>query len=347
MQSVMFEEIDLSWFIENQLHNRLNFKFYPGDNMYFDLELRNRFLYGDFVRSVPGYSEFIESDPGYLNMSWLLANKSSFLLHTTIDRLYFDFSINNLQLRLGRQRINWSQSMVWNPNDIFNAYSYFDFDYAERPGSDAVRIQYYTGSSSSIDLVSKIDSSGKISAGGKFLFGLGGYDVQLLAGILTEEDLVLGSGWSGNIKGAGFRGEFSWFHSLDDTHDEEFMFSVSGDYTFRNSLYLGLEFLYSNIKYDDFSFGEYYFTTLSVKNIAFTDYNIMTQIRYPVTALLNASFAAIYYPSEKGFFMGPSLEYSLKENLSLFFILQHFQGDFNSGPVQKTSFAFLRLKMNF
>ena len=34
----------------------------------------------------------------------------------------------------GRQRINWGQTFVWNVNDVFNAYSYFDFDYKERPG---------------------------------------------------------------------------------------------------------------------------------------------------------------------------------------------------------------------
>jgi len=315
--------------------------------MYFDLELRNRFLYGDFVRSIPGYSTFIEGDAGYADMSWLLADESSFLLHTGIDRLFYDVTFNRLQLRLGRQRINWSQSLVWNPNDIFNAYSYFDFDYAERPGSDAVRLQYYTGNSSSLDLIVKIDSSEKITAGTRFLFSLGAYDIQLLGGLLKEEDIVLGTGWSGNIGDAAFRGEFSWFHSLEDTHDEEFMLSVSGDYTFRNSLFIGLEFLYSNVDYDLTNIGQLYFSTLSVKDISFTDYNIMAQVSYPFTPLLHGAFATIYYPSEKGFFMGPSLEYSLKENLSLYFITQHFQGDFNTGSVQKTSFAFLRLKLNF
>jgi hypothetical protein len=73
----------------------------------------------------------------------------------------------------------------------------------------------------------------------------------------------------------------------------------------------------------------------------------MTQVGYPFTPLFMGSFAAIYYPSEKGFFMGPSMEYSLKENLSLYFVLQHFQGKFDADLVQKTSFAFLRLKWNF
>ena len=36
-------------------------------------------------------------------------------------------------------------NLVWNPNDLFNAFSFVDFDYEERPGSDALRIQKYTG----------------------------------------------------------------------------------------------------------------------------------------------------------------------------------------------------------
>ncbi len=347
MQSVMFEEIDDSWFSENLFHNRLNFKYYATNNLVFALELRTRFIYGDFVKTIPGYSDFVSSDAGYVDLSWLIADKPSFLLATTIDRLYLDYSVGQLQIRLGRQRINWAQNLVWNPNDIFNAYSYFDFDYAERPGSDALRIQYYTGSSSALELVIKTDSSTRITAAGKYLFGVSGYDIQILGGTLNEKDLVLGTGWSGNIKGAAFRGEFSWFHSFKNTHKEEFMISVSSDYSFKNSLFIGFEFLYSNIDYDYNSFGEFYFTTLSVKNIAFTDINLMAQVSYPFTPLFAGSFAAIYYPSENGFFMGPSIEYSLKENLSLYFVLQHFQGKFDTDSLQKTSFAFLRLKWNF
>lgn len=347
MQSVMFEEVDDLWFSENLFHNRLNFKYYATDNLTFTMELRTRFIYGDFVKTIPGYSDFISSDAGYVDLSWLIADKPSFILTTTIDRLYFDYSIGKFQTRVGRQRINWAQNLVWNPNDIFNAYSYFDFDYAERPGSDAIRIQYYTGSSSALELVIKTDSSNKITGAGKYLFGVSGYDIQILGGILSEEDFVLGTGWSGNIKGAAFRGEFSWFHSLENTHKEEFMISISSDYTFKNSLFFGMEFLYSNIDYDYSSFGEFYFTTLSVKNIAFTDINLMAQVSYPFTPLFMGSFATIYYPSEKGFFMGPSIEYSLKENLSLYFVFQHFRGKFDSDSIQKTSFAFLRLKWNF
>ena len=91
-------------------------------------------------------------------MSWNILTEKSFFLNTTIDRLWVDFNYGKLQVRAGRQRINWGQTLIWNPNDIFNAYSFFDFDYIERPGSDAVRVQYYPGSSSSVEAAVKVNS---------------------------------------------------------------------------------------------------------------------------------------------------------------------------------------------
>ncbi len=347
LQTVMFEKWDESWLSENQLHNRLNFKYYANDSWTFDLEIRNQFIYGEFVKYIPDYASTINADMGWLDMSWLLFDKLSFLLRTSIDRVWIDYTSGSFQMRVGRQRINWGKNLVWNPNDIFNAYSYFDFDYPERPGSDAIRLQYYTGSSSSVDLAVKIDSSNSITAAGRFNFNVFSYDIQILTGVFNDDDFVLGTGWAGNIKGMAFRGEATWFHSLNNSHNEEVMLSASVDYTFKNSLYISGEFLYSNIEYDYKSFGEFYFLPLNVKNIVFTDYNIMANISYPITPLFTASFAAMYYPSESGYFLGPTFEYSVLDNLSLSFIFQHFEGKFSGGDKSKLTFGFLRLKWNF
>ena len=347
MQTVMFEEWDENWLTENQFHNRLNFKYYANDKWTFDLEVRNQFIYGEFVKYIPDYASILNADLGWMDLSWLIFDQPSFLLRTTIDRVWIDYTSGNFQARVGRQRINWGKNLVWNPNDIFNAYSYFDFDYVERPGSDAIRLQYYTGASSSIDLAVKIDSSNSITAAGRYVFSVFNYDIQFLTGIFDDTDLVLGTGWAGNIKGMAFRGEVSWFHSLNDSHNEEIMLSVSADYTFQNSIFISGEFLYSNIDYNYYDFAEFYFLPLNVKNIVFTDYNLMASISYPFTPLFTGSFAAMYYPSENGFYLGPTFEYSILENFSLSFILQYFEAKFSGGDKSKLTFGFLRLKWNF
>ncbi len=111
----------------------------------------------------------------------------------------------------GRQRINWGQTLVWNPNDIFNSYSYFEVDYPERPGSDAIRVQYYTGNASTIELAAKIDSANRVTAAAYFRFNTLGFDIQFLGGLYQEEDLVLGTGWSGNLGPTCFPGRNELF----------------------------------------------------------------------------------------------------------------------------------------
>ena len=146
MQSVMFDSLSGPFINDNLIHNRLNFKGYVNENITFAAEFRNRLFTGDMVRIGP----VIFGDDRQMIRAGsichgIFLNEQSFFLNTTVDRLWVDFNYGKFQARVGRQRINWGQTLVWNPNDIFNAYSFFDFDYVERPGSDAVRLQYYPG----------------------------------------------------------------------------------------------------------------------------------------------------------------------------------------------------------
>ena len=206
MQSVIFDSLSGPFLNENLLHNRINLKGYINENITFAAEFRNRLFTGDLVRSGSLYSDQIGKDQGWANLSWNVINKQSFFLNTAIDRLWMDFNYGKFQVRAGRQRINWGQTLVWNPNDIFNAYSFFDFDYVERPGSDAVRFQYYPGSSSAIELAVKADWQDNITAAALYRFNKWGYDIQFLGGYFNSEDIVAGTGWSGAIGTISFRG---------------------------------------------------------------------------------------------------------------------------------------------
>ena len=349
MQTVMFEEIDQDWASDHLIHNRLNFKWYFSDNVTADIEIRNRFIYGDFVKMIPGYNTMIDNDQGWVDMSFNILEENSFLMNSNIDRAYLDIYFGKLQVRAGRQRINWGRTFVWNPNDIFNAYSFFDFDYVEKPGSDAVLVQYYTGFSSVAQAAVKINRNDKVTAAGLYQFNKWGYDFQFLGGILNSEDWILGAGWAGDIKGAGFRGEISYFHPKENFSDTSgtFMLSLSWDYTFKNSLNIRTEFLYNGFDQNISDFGDYYFQTLSVKNLSFTDYSVFAQVSYPFNPLFNGGFSAMLFPSMSGFYIGPDLGISLTDNMDISFILQHFNGEFTEGTREKMTLAFLRLKWSF
>ncbi len=351
MQTIYYQDFDKQWLTDNLIHNRLNFGFYPTDHFHAVLELRNRIFYGQFVETIPNYAELIDRNTGFLDLSAILFQGDSYFFHTTIDRAYFDVIFGKLQIRAGRQRINWSQNLIWNPNDIFNAYSYFDFDYEERPGTDAVKIQYYTGLTSNAELVYEAaDELKKMSFAGMYRFNKLGYDFQLLGGYV-KNDWVIGTGWSGQIGGAGFRGEASYFYTNDSSirDRDQLIVSVSGDYTFKNSLYIHAGMIFnSDGARGKAPFNEsIFFTDLSARNLTPAVSEIVAQVSYPFTPLINGSAAGIMNPQDKSFFFGPSFTFSLKDNLELMLMGQVFAGSDGTEYGDIGKLLYWRLKWSF
>jgi hypothetical protein len=347
------------WLWENTLHNRLNLELYPTSWLTGSVQVRNRFIFGSTLGRIPGYSDALGGDQGWLDMSWVsdgnMGDSAGYALTSTLDRLWLQFTFGNLEIKAGRQRINWGQTLVWNPNDIFNSYSYFEVDYPERPGSDALRISYYTGNASTIEVAAKVDSADRVTAAGYFRFNTLGFDIQFMGGIYQEEDLVLGTGWSGNLGSSAFRGEVSYFRDLDQFSDTTgyLMTSLGFDYTFSNSLMIQMEGLYSAFakEMDINSFLQFYSGNLDVKNLGFTPWSLFGNVSYPITPLLTGAFATIWYPEWKGVYLGPSFDFSLNSNLDLSLILQYFTAEFEDPSGAETrdnnTFGFLRFKWSF
>ncbi len=350
MQSFMFQDVNKAWISDNLLHNRLNFHWNSSSKVFgLTVDLRNRLISGESIKEIPNYISSTTSDNGWQKLFVNIASGNSYVLTSKIDRAYFDITLDKVQLRVGRQRINWAQCMVWNPNDLFNAYSFFDFDYIEKPGSDAIRLQYYTGSASSVEMAVKADRYNRITAAGLYRFNVLNYDFQVLAGLMNSEDYVLGAGWTGNIGNAAFNGEFSYFQPTKRFSDSTNIVAVSlgSNYTFSNSLTLQAELLYNQHQETNSSFTDYYYMDLSAKNLSFSKYTAMLQASYPVSPLLNLSFTGMYFPDIDGYFVGPSLTYFLTENLEASMLAQSFTGKFLAGAAQTYNFAFLKMKWNF
>ena len=355
MQSAMFEDPSKDWIIDGLFHNRLNFYWYGGEHFNASIQFRNRLMYGETLKLIPGYIDNIEKEDGLFDLSITLLSGESYVLNSAIDRIWFQYTTEGFSATVGRQRINWGQTLVWNVNDVFNTYSYFDFDYEERPGSDAVRLQFYPNYTSTIETAVKIDSAHRVTAAAMYRFNVFSYDIQLLAGILNEEDYLGGIGWSGNIGGAGFRGEATYFHPKQNFSDTSGMFmgSVGIDYTFPNTLMLQGEYLYSSNPYfSAYVFIDYYSGPLTVKQLAFTEHTLFASGSYQITPLFFASLSGMYFPKMKGYFIGPNLSYNILSNLDLAFFLQYFnveQESFITGEKsrQQITLWFLRLKWSF
>lgn len=344
-------DFNKNYLTSNTIHNRLNFKWYTSDQITTVLEMRNRILSGTLISNFPEYRNTLNKDNGYFDLSFIPLKGDKWFMHTMIDRAYIDWSVGKWQVRAGRQRINWGVNLVWNPNDVFNSFSYFDFDYEERPGTDGVKIQYYTGLTSSAELVYKIGKNeNKMALAGLYRFSKWAYDFQFLGGWVGY-DYVLGGGWAGDIYGAGFRGEITQFIPRDNNSGSEkaTVASISADYTFKSSLYIHASVLFNSHGTTGKAGGQdlLFNTDMSSKYLSFAKYSLFGQISYPFTPLLNSSFSGIINPSDRSFYFGPSFTYSLQNNLELMLTGQLFYGQKGTEFGDIGQLAFARIRWSF
>lgn len=76
-------------------------------------------------------------------------------------------------------------------------------------------------------------------------------------------------------------------------------------------------------------------------------FDIFGQISYPVTPLINLSLASIYNPYDKSVFVGPSVTFSLTDNISLLLNGQLFWGEELTEFGDIGQMVFLDLKWSF
>jgi hypothetical protein len=335
---------------QNQFHNRINLGWQLAEHWRIDAGMRNRFLAGNEAMIDPESTGF---DNGWADLSWNWAKGSEAVGNTSLDRLNVTFEKGKWKLQLGRQRINWGQTFVWNPNDIFNTYSFFDFDYPERPGGDAFRGTYYHNETTSTELAVSVNHWGKTTAAMLHYWNRKNFDYQVMAGYYTQSDLMLGGAWSGDFKGLNFRGEFSVFQPVEYFADTIITVAVSVgvDYIFGNSLMLQAEVLYNNVGSSLSSGGlsGLYAAPLSAKTLSICDWNLFTQASYPVTPRLNASLSGMYFVDIQSCYAGLSLDYSVIENLDLSIIAQYFTTTKNETQLgsMQALLGFARLKYSF
>jgi hypothetical protein len=334
------------------LHNRLNFKFYPTTTISLGLEIRNRFYYGQQVQNTPHFGKYIATDQGYYPLSRLLFNEKSLVLHTMVDRVWINWGYKKWEVRLGRQRINWGKTLVWNPNDLFNTFNYANFDYEEQPGSDALKLSYYPSGMSALEFAIKPGkNSGQTVAAGVWRFNTHEYDFQVLGG-LYYTDMVLGAGWAGNLKNAGFKGEASWFQPKTNLLNTTGVLStaVSVDYSFKKPFYIQGGILYNKHVLKNnitaFYMQQSFANNLSAKNLMPSDWSFFGQITNDITPLLHINLSTIYGHTPQFIFIMPSLSYSLSDNWDLTLLGQGvYFSQINSNPPFNS--IYLRLKWSF
>jgi len=354
MNTLIIPESDtLEAISDNFIHNRFNFAWYLNDNWIFKTSMRNRFFWGELVESQPQLYQMLDDDPGFFDLSILWATGDKYALHTIFDRMNFTYQDEQWELIVGRERINWGMTLIWNPNDIFNSYSFFDFDYEERPGTDAITVNYFTSATAQVGLTYELGRSLKESSiAARYRWNTGTYDFQTFGGY-QKEFFVLGAGWAGDIKGAGFRGEGTYFIPEGGTDGEtQFVGSIDADYSFNNAmaLYVQMSYLFNSrgINASTGDYAAFYLDrNLTVQTLSPAMHNLFFNVRGQVSPLINVTLASMVNPADGSWFIGPSVDFSIITNLDFLLNAQLFRGDpmtlFGDGG----SLLFGRLKYSF
>ena len=333
------------------IHNRINFKYFAPLHFTITAEERNLFYYGEIVKYTPGFSKTTDAENGYFNLSKTVIDKESMTMHSQFDRLNLNWHTDGWDITAGRQRINWGVALAWNPNDLFNAYNLLNFDYEERPGNDAVRIQHYFSNFSSVEVAAKPGKSANQNiVAGLYKFNFKGYDVQFLGG-LYNKDFTIGTGWAGNIKDAGFKGEVSWFQprgNFKDSSNAALEASLTMDYSFKNGLYVNASALYNNHgSLSTFNLSTLRASTLAADNLLPFKYSLLVQFQKPFTPILSGNFGILYAPGINVFVFLPTLSYNISNSWDLDLIGQLFYAHINNAFRTEGNAVYLRLRWSF
>lgn len=347
LQSMSFEKNFHEMTSVNLVHNRINLKWKPTNHFYIAAEFRNRIYWGEQVRTTPGFAGLLRNNNEWLNLQKAWINSTSLVLHSNTERLYADFRNARFGIRVGRQRINWGITTSWNPNDIFNTYNFLDFDYEERPGVDAVRAQYFFKNAAVLELAhSCTGNNNRTITALKYAFNTWNYDMQFITG-WYQDHLTVGAGWAGNIKDAGFKGEWQYFFRGKDSAGH-LNISLEGDYMFPKGWYLNGSILFNSFGLNSpVSNWNTISLKLSPENPMPTRWNVLLTSSKEITPLLSASLGVLYAPGTRLLILLPGIHYNLATNLDLSLVWQSFFAEIDSRFGSVSNICNLRLKWSY
>jgi hypothetical protein len=324
--------------------NRLNFKYFPKENIKVVAEIKTNILMGD---SVDGSRK----DKERINLTAEEVG-SDYLLSTEFDRLYFFWEQNKSDITLGRQRINWSKTFVWNSNDIFNTYSFFNFDNEEKPSTDAGLFKYYFDISNSIEFAYSIDDNlqERVFAG-IYKTNFWEYDFQFLIGG-TPDDYVFGGGWAGQIKDVSFKGEGTYLKTRDKNDSSQInkdalLLSLLFTYDFTDEFSGMIEGFYNGAQKTIQDDTSQTVNITSTRSLTFNEYSLFTSLEFEITSLSMITFDTIFYLDDESYFIGPTFIHSLSNNTEFSTGAQIFISDDGKAYGEYGDLYYIRFKLNF
>jgi hypothetical protein len=173
-----------------------------------------------------------------------------------------------------------------------------------------------------------------------------------------------GFSFAGDIRGAGFRGEFTLTEKADPAsnlanqfdlsafnpylkdNSPNFAGVLSGDYTFSSSLYLHAEAIYnSNGRSENLGVLQFFSTDAGM--LSPSRWELFQEISYNITPLFRGSLFVIFNPMDCSRIWVPSFSYNLSDNWDLYLIGLLAEGENLTEYGNYGKSVYLRLKYSF
>jgi hypothetical protein len=252
--------------------------------------------------------------------TWVDGNRHTLIADVAYANL--QWSNGRTDVVLGRQAITFGRSFFWNPVDWLSTFSPTEIDREYKTGVDAVRLTRYMGRFSGVELVYAYGDGGDRDSSatiGRVFGNLNEWDLELLAGSVWIDDRY-GFAFSGDVKGAGVRGEIS--HNMPrNGPDPDFTSgTLEIDYRWDSSLQLITELHYNGFGStdpDDYAslFLNRRIVTGQVQNIG-RDY-LASSLGTEFTPLITGTMAVLLNLHDRSGILSPTLQISLGDESSL------------------------------
>ncbi len=350
---------------QNTAQIRLNLSWYPVESLTTTVQARNLLIYQENSTLMREFQNQLNTNSYYFDIKYEWLEEDDWYGFSEIDRLYFDWVIDDWEVILGRQRIAWGTCLVWNPTDFFNPFDILDFDYEERPGTDAAHLQYYTGPLSQFNLaVTPGRTRNEVIYAGRYMTNNWNYDFNFSAG-WQRNSLRLATSWAGEFYDGGFRGEILYTNpdmtyttfnlsaaSIADLfktveiENPYWTVALSYDYTFKNSFYIHTEYIYNGLGTTE-NAGSRRFDIIYTGELTPARHSVFQEFAYQISPLLRGDFFIIFNPNDKSWIAAPSLQYSLANNWEVYLLAFPSGGEVGTEYGGFPSQYFARVKYSF
>jgi opacity protein-like surface antigen len=350
LHSTGYDDVYDDWSSFNKINNRVNLQFWASSDFTIKLEVQNRLYNGSYLSRFPEFSSSLTSAADYLNLSHIWSQQSSTVIQSRVDRLYVDYTKGGISLRIGRQRINWGQTLVWNVTDIFNSYSVFEIDNLEKYGCDAMRLSFFASPASVVEAAVKVNADKKITSAIMSRINYNEIDYQIQAGLVDEADIMIGSGITSSFRGFTLRTEGAYYIPIDkdETESSTLLICVGLDYVFSNNMAVQGEVLYNQLNNKGLNelFEVLFVAPVAAKTLSISEWNYALNYLYPASPRLNLSLSSLFFADYSGFYLSPSVDFKLIKNLDLTALCQLYSLEYY-GERNMLANASIRLKYHF